>query len=162
MAIKLKMKNYAIAMSLIVALILQIMPLPIVVDAFRPDWVLLVLAYWALALPTRVNVGVAFSYGLALDILLGTTLGIHSFAMSLVIFILAANYQRLRNYSVWQQAMIIGIMAALYHLVVFWLQHLLTDIFFLFDYLWPVVTSIFFWPWVFMILRKTRRQLRVT
>ncbi|MDN4501947.1 rod shape-determining protein MreD [Alteromonadaceae bacterium BrNp21-10] len=157
-----KVKNYAIAISLILALMLQVMPLPIMVDAFRPDWVLLVLAYWALALPTRVNVGVAFIYGLVLDILLGTTLGIHSFSMSLVIFILAANYQRLRNYSVWQQAMIIGIMAALYHLVVFWLQHLLTDIYFLFDYLWPVLSSIFFWPWVFMILRKTRRQLRIT
>lgn len=159
---RLKVKNYAIAISLILALMLQVMPLPIMVDAFRPDWVLLVLAYWALALPTRVNVGVAFIYGLVLDILLGTTLGIHSFSMSLVIFILAANYQRLRNYSVWQQAMIIGIMAALYHLVVFWLQHLLTDIYFLFDYLWPVLSSIFFWPWVFMILRKTRRQLRIT
>lgn len=157
-----KFRNYAIALSIIAALVLQIMPMPLVVDQFRPDWVFLVLAYWALALPNRVNVGVAFINGLVLDILLGTTLGVHSLAMCISIFVLAANYQRLRNYSVWQQAVVIGILAALYHLVVFWLQHLITDIYFLFTFLWPVLTSMLIWPWLFLLLRKIRRQLRIT
>ena len=155
-------RNYAIALSIIAALVLQIMPMPVLADQLRPDWVLLVLSYWALALPNRVNVGVAFINGLVLDILLGTSLGIHSFAMCISIFVLAANYQRLRNYSVWQQAVVIGILAALYHLIVFWLQHLLTDIYFLFTYLWPVLTSMLIWPWLFLLLRKVRRQLRIT
>lgn len=157
-----KFRNYAIALSIIVALVLQITPMPLVFDQFRPDWVLLVLSYWALALPNRVNVGVAFLNGLILDILLGTSLGVHSFAMCLSIFVLAANYQRLRNYSVWQQSIVIGILAALYHLAVFWLQHLQTDVNFLFTYLWPVVTSMLMWPWIFGLLRKVRRQLRIT
>jgi rod shape-determining protein MreD len=97
-----------------------------------------------------------------LDILLGTTLGVHSLAMCISIFVLAANYQRLRNYSVWQQSVVIGILAALYHLVVFWLQHMITDIYFLFTYLWPVLTSMLIWPWLFLLLRKIRRQLRIT
>ncbi|WP_088329518.1 rod shape-determining protein MreD [Lacimicrobium sp. SS2-24] len=155
------LRNYTISISLLVALMLQIMPMPIVADPFRPDWVLLVLAYWTLALPQRVNVGVAFINGLLLDLLLGTALGIHSFALSLVIFILAANYQRLRNYSVWQQAFMVGLLTSLYHLVIFWLQHLLTDIYFMFNYLWPVLTTMLFWPWCFLILRKVRRQLKV-
>jgi rod shape-determining protein MreD len=155
------LRNYAIMLSIFVALVLQIMPMPSVVDLHRPDWVLLVLCYWALALPHRVNVGVAFINGLILDILLGTSLGVHSFAMSLSIYVLAANYQRLRNYSVWQQAIVVGIMAALYHLIVFWLQHLLTDIYFLFDYLWPVLSSMIIWPWIFWLLRRLRRQLRL-
>ena len=155
------LRNYTIAISLLVALMLQIMPMPIIADPFRPDWVMLVLAYWTLALPQRVNVGVAFINGLLLDLLLGTTLGIHGFALSLVIFILAANYQRLRNYSVWQQAFMVGLLTSLYHLVIFWLQHLLTDIYFMFTYLWPVLTTMLFWPWCFLILRKVRRQLKV-
>lgn len=156
------MRHYAIALSLIVALVLQIMPMPPFADQFRPDWVLLVLSYWTLALPNRVNVGVAFINGLALDILMGTAMGVHSVAMCICVFVLAANYQRLRNYSVWQQAVVIAILSSLYHLVVFWLQHLLTDIYFMFNYLWPVVTSMFIWPWLFLLLRKVRRQLRVT
>ena len=156
------MRNYAIALSIIIALILQIMPMPVWADQLRPDWVLLVLAYWTLALPHRVNVGVAFINGLVLDTLLGTSLGVHSFAMSVSIFVLAANYQRLRNYSVLQQALVIGMVAALYHLLIFWLQHLLTDIYFLFDYLKPVATSMIIWLWLFPLLRKIRRQLRLS
>lgn len=155
------LRSYTISISMLVALMLQIMPMPIIADPFRPDWVFLVLAYWTLALPQRVNVGVAFINGLLLDLLLGTTLGIHGFALSLSIFILAANYQRLRNYSVWQQAFMVGLLSALYHLVIFWLQHLLTDIYFLFTYLWPVLTTMLFWPWCFLVLRKVRRQLKV-
>jgi rod shape-determining protein MreD len=135
--------------------------MPSVVSIYRPDWVFVVLGYWALALPTKVNVGVAFFVGLILDILLGTSIGVHSFAMSLSIYVLAANYQRLRNYSVWQQAMIIGILDALYNLIVFWLMHLLTDIYFLLAYMWPVVTSMVIWPWIFWLLRRVRRQLHL-
>ncbi|GAC13774.1 rod shape-determining protein MreD [Aliiglaciecola lipolytica] len=157
-----KLRNYIILLSIIIALILQIVPMPLTVDQFRPDWVLLVLSYWALALPTRVNVGVAFIVGLVLDILMGTSLGVHSFALCINIFILVSNYQRLRNYSLWQQSFIIGTLAALYHLVVFWLQHLQTDVSFLFNYLWPVLTTMLMWPWIFALLRKVRRQFRIT
>ena len=41
-----KLRNYAIAASIILALVLQIMPMPPMADQFRPDWVLLVLSYW--------------------------------------------------------------------------------------------------------------------
>jgi rod shape-determining protein MreD len=157
-----KLRNYAILLSIIIALVLQIMPMPSVADVYRPDWVLLVLSYWALALPNRVNIGVAFIIGLVLDILLGTSMGVHSLAMCISIYVLAANYQRLRNYSVWQQAIMIGTMSAFYNLIIFWLQHLLTDIYFLFDYLWPVITSMVIWPWIFWLLRKVRRQLRIS
>lgn len=157
-----KLSNYAIGLSIVIALVLQIMPVPSVVSVYRPDWAFLVLGYWALALPTRVNVGVAFFVGLILDILLGTNIGVHSFAMSLSIYVLAENYQRLRNYSVWQQAIVIGILAALYNLIVFWLMHLLTDIYFLLAYMWPVVTSMVIWPWIFWLLRRVRRQLRLS
>lgn len=157
-----KLRRFVIALSIIIALVLQIVPMPLTVDQYRPDWVLLVLSYWTLALPNRVNVGMAFFVGLILDVLLGTSLGVHSFALCISIFVLAANYQRLRNYSIWQQAVIIGTLSSLYHLIIFWLQHLQTDVNFLFDYLWPVITTMMVWPWIFALLRKVRRQFRIT
>ncbi len=155
-------RHSVIVSSLIIALVLQIVPLPIQVDLYRPDWVLVVLSYWCMALPHRVNVGIAFVTGIAVDILVGTTLGIHSLGLSICVYILAANYQRLRTYSVWQQAIVIGLLSSLYHLLTFWVQHLLTDIYFQVDYLWPVLTSMVIWPWVFWLLRKPRRQLSIT
>ena len=57
-----------IVFSLLLALIATIMPMPLSIDAFRPDWVLVVLIYWCIALPTRVNVITAWVTGFLLDI----------------------------------------------------------------------------------------------
>jgi len=148
-------------LTLLVALMASIMPLPLSVDAFRPDWVLVVLLYWCLALPTRVNVISAWVMGFILDVLLGSTLGVHAGAMAVTVFIVAGNFQKIRNFSVWQQALIVGVLSALYHLIVFWLQRFLTDAVFLPSYLYPVFTTIVLWPWAFLLLRKIRRNFRI-
>ena len=100
----------------------SIMPMPISADVFRPDWVLVVLLYWCLALPTKVNVITAWIMGFLLDVLLGSVLGLHAAAMALSVYIVAGNFQKIRNFSVWQQALIVGVISALYHLLVFWFQ----------------------------------------
>ena len=150
-----------ILLTFLVALMASIMPLPLSVDAFRPDWVLVVLLYWCLALPARVNVISAGVMGFILDVLLGSTLGVHAGAMAISVYIVAGNFQKIRNFSVWQQALIVGVLSALYHLIVFWLQRFLTDAVFLPSYLYPVLSPIILWPWVFLLLRKIRRNFRI-
>ena len=150
-----------VILSLLLALLANIMPMPLDIDAYRPDWVLMVLLYWCIALPTRVNVISAWFMGLLLDILLGSILGIHAAAMAVSVFIAAVNFQKIRNFSLWQQALIVGVLASLYHLVVFWLQRVLLDVVFLPSYLAPVLTTTVLWPWVFLLLRKIRRQFKV-
>lgn len=150
-----------ILLTFLVALMASIMPLPLSVDAFRPDWVLVVLLYWCLALPARVNVISAGVMGFILDVLLGSTLGVHAGAMAIAIYIVAGNFQKIRNFSLWQQSMIVGVLSALYHLIVFWLQRFLTDAVFLPNYLYPVITTIILWPWAFLLLRKIRRNFRI-
>ncbi len=151
-----------VILTLLIALIATIMPLPLSVDAFRPDWVLVVLIYWCLALPSRVNVISAGFVGLVLDVLLGSILGVHTAAMAVAVYIVAGNFQKIRNFSVWQQALIVGVLSALYHLIVFWMQRFLTDAVFLPSYLYPVITTIILWPWAFLLLRKIRRHFRIS
>ncbi len=150
-----------ILLTLLVALMASIMPLPLSVDAFRPDWVLIVLIYWCMALPARVNIITAWIMGFLLDVLLGSVLGVHAAAMAISVYIVAENFQKIRNFSIWQQALITGVLAALYHLVVFWLQRFLIDVTFLTSYLYPVITTIVLWPWVFYLLRKVRRHFSI-
>jgi rod shape-determining protein MreD len=150
-----------ILFSMLLALIASIIPMPLQVDAYRPDWVLVVLVYWGIALPNRVNVVSAWMMGFLLDVLLGSTLGVHAAAMALSVYIATVNYQKIRNFSVWQQALIVGVIAALYHLLVFWMQRFLTDAVFLPSYLYPVATTILLWPWAFLLLRKIRRHFKI-
>jgi len=150
-----------ILFTLLIALMASIMPMPLNVDAFRPDWVLIVLMYWCMALPGRVNIITAWVMGFILDVLLGSVLGVHAAAMAISIYIIIENHQKIRNFSIWQQALITGVLAALYHLVVFWLQRFLIDVVFLPSYLYPVITTIVLWPWVFYLLRKVRRNFSI-
>ncbi len=150
-----------ILFTLLIALMASIMPMPLSADAFRPDWVLIVLMYWCMALPGRVNIITAWVMGFLLDVLLGSVLGVHAAAMAISIYIIVVNHQKIRNFSILQQALITGVLAAFYHLVVFWLQRFLIDIIFLTSYLYPVVTTIILWPWVFYLLRKVRRNFSI-
>ncbi len=150
-----------IIFTLLITLMATIMPLPLSVDAFRPDWVLIVLIYWTMALPSHVNIITAWIMGFLLDVLLGSVLGVHAAAMAVAIYIVAESFQKIRNFSVWQQALITGVLAAMYHLVVFWLQRFLIDVAFLTSYLYPVITSIILWPWMFLLLRKVRRHFSI-
>lgn len=144
--------------SLLLALILSILPLPGSVAPFRPDWLLVIMLYWVLALPHRANVGTAWVAGLLLDLLLGSTLGVHALALVIPVYLAAAQFQRLRNYSVWQQAFIIGALALLNKLIIFWASYIDRDIQLDYHYFWSIISSMVIWPWVFLLLRKCRRQ----
>lgn len=148
-------------LSFLVTLILTIMPMPQIVKSFRPDWVLLVLMYWTLALPARVNVGHAFFLGFIVDVLVGTVLGVNALAFSVVVFIVSVNYFKIRNFSMLQQALVVALLLALYHLILFWLSHFLTGVHFLTEYLWPVLTGMLVWPWLFWLLRRYRRRFKI-
>lgn len=150
-----------IYLSLFVALILTVMPMPQLVKLARPDWVLLVLMYWTMALPQRISVGTAFFSGFIVDVLVGTVLGVNALAFSVVIFIVALHHLKIRNFSIVQQSLLLGLLLALYQLLLFWLSHFLTGVYFMPQYLWPVVTGMLVWPWLFWLLRRYRRQLKI-
>lgn len=151
-----------IFVSILMGIILQIIPMPPPIDLYRPDWLLLILLYWSMALPNRVGVGVAAIAGMILDVLYGTALGVHSFALAIPVYLVSANYQRLRNYSMIQQAFMILVLSVMFHLTVYWLQYWITGIEFSWIFIWPSLGSAIFWPWLFWLLRKFRRNLRVT
>ena len=88
-----------IAISIFFALVMALMPLPISFEPYRPDWVLMVLMYWSLAVPHRLNIGTAWVVGLLMDLASGSPLGVNSLTYSVCIFITASNFQKIRNFS---------------------------------------------------------------
>lgn len=153
--------RWAVWLSFLVAMLFQIMPLPVIVEGWRPDWLLLVMIYWAMALPHRYNILSAWILGVLLDILLGAHLGIRALAMSLVIYVVVLHFQRLRNFPMWQQSLMIASLVCLYHLVVFWVQFVVNVATFDVHLFLPAVSSLIIWPWVFWMLRRVRRIYKV-
>jgi len=150
-----------INISILVALVMTIMPLPIQMKPFWPDWAAMVIIYWAIALPHRVSIGVAWSVGFLLDILLGTVLGVHAVCLAIVTFGVATNFQKLRNFSVWQQSFVVGLFLVVYHFLVFLLNKFLLNVEFSVSYITPALSSAAFWLWLFPLLRAYRRKFKV-
>lgn len=148
-------------LSFIVALILQAAPWPGDLDYFRPSWVLLVAFYWVLALPHRVNVGTALLLGLLWDLMLGSTLGVRGLMMSVLCYIVALNFQVLRNLSLWQQAMLVALLTLAGKLIEFWAEYLVSVIAFEPERLWAVLLNFLLWPWLFLLLRRMRRKFSI-
>ena len=59
-------RRLPVVITLIVGLMLTIMPLPESAEAFRPDWLALLLIFWAMQLPRTWSVGTAWMIGIVL------------------------------------------------------------------------------------------------
>jgi len=91
--------------TLVFALLSMLVPLPGVLEPFKPYWPALFLLYWALESEDRVTLGLAFSVGLAADLLNGVVLGEQALRLSALAFIALRFRSRLRFFPMWQQAL---------------------------------------------------------
>tara|TARA_R110000787_G_scaffold216022_3_gene325219 strand:- start:711 stop:1187 length:477 start_codon:yes stop_codon:yes gene_type:complete len=147
-----------IYITLLFAILLMLVPLPDTLRYARPEWVAITLIYWAMALPQRVSIGVAWFTGLVMDVVTGGILGIHAFAYALVIYLVGRLHLQIRQYPLWQQAFTILSLVSLVHFIVM----LSAPISFSWNHWLTVLTSTLVWPFVYAVLRKIRRSFQVS
>lgn len=152
----------SVYVSFLVALVLALMPVPVWAEPFRPDWVGLVLIYWCMATPERVNVGAAWVLGLILDVLYGSILGLHALGKSLLAFLTIKLHLKLRMFPRWQQAAAVFVLLLLNQLLVLWIRGMIGKAPASISYWTPSVVGMVIWPWLFVILRDVRRRFHVT
>jgi len=102
--------HWALPVSLLLAILLELLPLPELLRPLRPYWPALVLAYWLLELPERVGPGMAFVIGLLGDLAYGSLLGEQALRLVVLAFILERFRARLRFFPMSQQALAIGVL----------------------------------------------------
>lgn len=93
-----------IYLSLLVALVLQLLPWSGFGLVLRPDFVLLVLLYWLLRAPQLCNIGTAWFAGLVMDLATGGLFGQYGLAYALTAYFAVSYQRRLALFTLWQQA----------------------------------------------------------
>lgn len=154
----LQLKVLVVYLSLLVALVLMIVPLPDWAQIYRPNWVALALIYWSMALPKRVGLWFAFFTGIILDTSLGTLLGQHTLALVVIIFINMSFYQRIRVLAMVQQAIYVFVLLLINQVVVVWIEGVLGRSTPLLAFFSAPLVGMLIWPWVFVVLRDARRK----
>jgi len=89
-------------MTLLIAFALNLIPLGR--HPGMPDFMALVLVFWNVHQPRRVGVGLAFLFGLMMDVHDGAILGQHALAYTLLSFFAITIHRRLRWFTVPSQA----------------------------------------------------------
>ncbi len=145
----------------VIAFVLEIMPWPVDLQGLRPTWVVLVLIYWALALPDKVSVGTAFLAGIVWDLILGSILGIHALVLSIAIYFVAKYHLILRNLSLWLQSLLVMAYIALIRFFIFFIELVLHSAEFNTQEIIGAIISGILWPWIFLLMRHIRRGLHL-
>lgn len=91
--------------TLVFALMSMLVPLPAVLEPFKPYWPALFLLYWSLESEDRVTLGLAFAIGLGADLLDGVVLGEQALRLCALVFIALRFRSRLRFFPMWQQTL---------------------------------------------------------
>lgn len=148
--------------TLIIALMLHMWPLPNWAEYIRPEWMVLVLIYWALAMPEQVGVTVAWVVGLLLDVTQGAILGQHAVGLVIIIYVINTQYQRIRVFSLAQQALVVLLLLLIKSVLVLWVSGMVGQAPDIGLYFLPAVTGAIIWPWLFVVLRDLRRRFTVS
>ncbi len=141
------------------ALALAIIPLPSLISAFRPDWVVLVMIYWSLMTPGRLGLFSAFFLGLLLDTLSGALLGQHALALLVVSYVVQRFHLRIRVFPIWQMSMTVLALLAIYQFLLFWVDGVAGRTVTTAERWAPVMIGAALWPLILLLLENIREDV---
>lgn len=153
-------RRLPVIMTLLVGLMLTIMPLPDVLQPFRPDWLALLLIFWAMQLPRTWSVGTAWIIGIVLDVAHGTLLGQHAAALCVITFVTVRMHLLMRVFPLSQLTVTVFALLALYQFVLFWINGVAGVSSPSIAYWAPVLTGAAIWPFLHMFLSGIRFRAR--
>ena len=153
-------RRMPVIVTIIMALMLMIVPLPDWAEHLRPDWVALVLIYWAMMLPRTWSVGSAWLTGLVLDVAQGTILGQHALALCFVVFVTVRVHLLMRVFPMSQMTATVFALLALYQFLLFWINGVAGIPSPAISYWAPVVGGTIMWPVVSLILNGARMRVQ--
>lgn len=152
---------FGVSVSAFVALVLTVVQLPAWLFYFWPEWIALVVIYWALVAPKRVGPFVGFIIGTLLEVLFVRNFGVLGLGMATLAFLVNSASQQLRALSIWQQMISVGFFVAIFKLLTGWLSGLVAGFTIITEFWYSLVGSIVIWPFAYILLEELRRAVRI-
>ena len=152
--------GWLLPVSLLLALLLGLLPLPPVLQPFRPYWVALVLAYWVLEDENRAGLGLAFLVGVLADMAFGGLLGEQSLRLVVMTFILQGFRNQLRFFPLRLQALAFGGVLINDRVFSAGLRLALGESQLPWSYWWAPLLGLLLWAPMFVLLDTMRRERR--
>jgi len=143
------------------ALILTLLPMPEWAVWIRPAWVLLVLVYWNMTYPEQISLGSAWILGIILDVLTGSLLGEHAFALTVASYFVVKMHARLRMFSLLQQGLCVFLLVLLYQMIIYCILGFINALPTTKLYWASSVISMLLWPWIVTILRHLHYRYKL-
>lgn len=126
--------------------------------AWVPDVLALVLVFWSVHQPLRVGIGVAFLFGIGMDVHQSALLGQHALAYTVLSFFAIAIHRRLLWFSVPSQAVQVLPLFAAMHAIELLIRLASGDRFPGFEMLAAPLVEALLWPVVSVILLVPQRR----
>ena len=149
-----------VIVTIIIAIMLTVMPLPGWAEPFRPDWVALTLIYWAMMMPRTWSVGTAWIIGIVIDVAQGTILGQHALALCFIVFLTVRFHLLMRVFPMQQLTATVFALLTLYQFMLFWINGAAGIDVPLSSYWGPVITGTLFWPIMMAFLSGIRMRVQ--
>lgn len=151
--------RWAVTFTVLLALILQALPLPNWLEAVRPSFIALVVVYWGIYAPHAGGIFAPWLAGLGFDLFKGEVLGQNALAIALVAYVAMSLHQRLRNQTLVQQSLFVFAVLTLNAFVVWgiegWSGHAAST-----PWRWiqPMVGAML-WPFVALLVGRTHTRI---
>ena len=132
----------------------------------KPSFVLLILIYWNIALPDKVGITTALLFGVLIDLLHSSLLGLHGLLFVLITYLCQRFFYQFRVIPIWQQSFFIFVLALIVKQILAFdfldsevNRTNLSDNYYFINTFYYAILSAFLWTPVYHLCRLYRRRL---
>ena len=130
---------------LLITIILEITTLPPFLEENRPYFPVLVLIFFSSVIHVRFCMEFAWISGLIIDLLVGAPLGINALTFCAQVYLISWQFKEFNHYSLWQQALSIGVVSYVVRIVAYWIAHLILHTNYEINFVIPSVILALLW-----------------
>ena len=141
-----------IVLTMLIAVLLSVIPLPESLKYYWPDWITLIVFYWVLVLPAHLGVMFGWMNGLIEDIISFSLLGQHALGKALVRTVAAIVHKKFKLFNFLQKMLLVFILQSINIAISAWTNWLAFEAPIFIEMWKPAISTALMWPVVSFLI----------